>query len=118
MLSIQSMLGKTDHTPSLIFDEIDTGIGGQIAHQLGGKLRSLAKHHQVVCITHLPQIAAKAHLHFYISKTSTDTQTYINLNQLDEEERIAEISRMIGGNDNSEIAHLHAIEMLNKGKHE
>jgi DNA repair protein RecN (Recombination protein N) len=118
MLAIQSMLGKADQTPSLIFDEIDTGIGGQIAHQLGEKLRSLAKHHQVICITHLPQIAAKAHLHFYISKSSTDTQTYIHLNQLDEKERITEISRMIGGNDTSEIAHLHAIEMLNKGKHE
>ena len=118
MLAIQSILGKTDQTPSLVFDEIDTGIGGQIAHRLGEKLRSLANHHQVICITHLPQIAAKAHIHFNISKNTTENQTFIQLSQLDEQERIKEISRMIGGNESSEISYLHAMEMLNKGKHE
>ena len=77
-----------------------------------------SNHHQVICITHLPQIAAKAHIHFNISKNTTENQTFIQLSQLDEQERIKEISRMIGGNESSEISYLHAMEMLNKGKHE
>lgn len=118
MLAIQSMLGKVDQTPSLVFDEIDTGIGGQIAHSIGDKLQSLATNHQLICITHLPQIAAKAHVHFNISKNTTKDHTFIQLNRLNEEERIKEISRMIGGNEDSEISHMHAKEMLNRGKHE
>jgi DNA repair protein RecN (Recombination protein N) len=118
MLAIQSMLGKADQTPSLVFDEIDTGIGGQIAHNIGDKLQSLATNHQLICITHLPQIAAKAHVHFNISKSTTNDHTFIQLNRLSEEERIKEISRMIGGNEDSEISYMHAREMLNKGKHE
>ncbi len=118
MLAIQSMLGKVDQTPSLVFDEIDTGIGGQIAHSIGDKLQSLATNHQLICITHLPQIAAKAHVHFNISKNTTKDHTFIQLNRLNEEERIKEISRMIGGNEDSEISYMHAKEMLNRGKHE
>ena len=112
MLAIQSMLGKSDQISTLIFDEIDTGIGGQIGIKLGQKLKELSEHHQVICITHLPQIAAQSDVHFKINKSSTDLKTNIFAQELDKNERIAEISRMICGDQASEISKQHATEMM------
>ncbi len=114
MLSIQSILGHSDHMLTLIFDEIDTGIGGQMGHEVGNKLRSLAASHQLICITHLPQIAARAEYHFLISKSSTDNETSIHVSSLDDSQRIDEITRMISGNEAADTARMHAMEMLGR----
>ncbi len=118
MLSIQSILGHADQTSTLIFDEIDSGIGGQMGHLLGEKLKKLSNNHQVICITHLPQIASRAHQHFNISKKIQNNTTTIQVQSLSSEERVLEITRMTGGNEQSEASLAHAKEMLEKGDHE
>jgi DNA repair protein RecN (Recombination protein N) len=97
MLALKSVLAENDEIPTLIFDEIDTGISGRTAQMVSEKLHVIARHHQVICITHLPQIAAMADAHFYIEKQVEADSTRTRLTLLDEEQSVAELGRMLGG---------------------
>lgn len=97
MLAIKTVLANTDTVPVLIFDEIDTGIGGAVATVMGQRLRALAKYHQVLCITHLPQIASHATSHYLVDKTIEKKRTVTRVMPLDRAARQGEIARMVGG---------------------
>ena len=97
MLSIKNVLSGSDETGTLIFDEIDTGVSGRAAMKLGGKLLSVSKGRQVLCVTHLAQIAAKADHHFRISKDVEDGKTYTRVTPLDKDGRLRELSRLLSG---------------------
>ena len=99
MLAIKTALGHADDTPTLIFDEIDTGVGGRVGKVVGRKLYELGQNRQVLCITHLPQIAAFGDEHFHIRKDVAGERTATRVAQLDEAERIAELALMIGGGE-------------------
>jgi DNA repair protein RecN (Recombination protein N) len=98
-LAIKQVLAQADETPTLVFDEIDTGIGGRSADPVGRSLWTLARRHQVLCVTHLPQIAAHADAHFQISKHERDGRTVTEVTRLDREGRIDELAQMLGGID-------------------
>lgn len=103
MLALKAVLAERDAIPTLIFDEIDTGVSGKAAQKIGIKLRTLARHHQVICVTHLAQLATQAQHHLLIEKHSTDSSTSTSVTVLDRSARIAEIARIMGGEDNSEL---------------
>ncbi|HEY8632834.1 MAG TPA: hypothetical protein VIL50_06735, partial [Candidatus Limnocylindrales bacterium] len=96
-LAIKQVLAEADETPTLVFDEIDAGIGGRSADPVGRSLWTLARRHQVLCVTHLPQIAAHADAHFQISKRERDGRTVTEVTRLDHEGRIVELAQMLGG---------------------
>lgn len=97
MLAIKTVLADSDEIPTLIFDEIDTGISGRTAQMVSEKLSIIAKSHQVICITHLPQIAAMADCHFEIAKSAEGGRTTTQIHALDEEQMVAELARLLGG---------------------
>ena len=97
MLAIKNVLAETDGVDTMIFDEIDTGVSGRAAQKIAMKLRSASKGRQVICVTHLAQIAAQGDVHLYISKSVSDGKTYTNIKSLIEKERVAEIARIMGG---------------------
>lgn len=99
MLAIKTALGMADDTPTLIFDEIDTGVGGRVGHIVGQKLHNLAVNRQVLCITHLPQLAAFGDRHFHIRKEITGNRTATRVTAMEEEARLAELAQMIGGGE-------------------
>lgn len=99
MLAIKTVLAEEDHIDSLIFDEIDTGISGRTAQKVSEKLSELAGRHQVICITHLPQIASFADRHFLVEKKVEKERTVSSIRNLDHEEEIDELSRMLGGTE-------------------
>ena len=111
MLAIKAVLSDKDGIPTLIFDEIDTGISGRTAQKVSEKLRVIARDHQVICITHLPQIAAMADYHFCIEKSSVGDKTSTNVRQLDEREQIAELARLLGGAEITKTVYQNAAEM-------
>lgn len=98
MLAIKNVLAKTDQIPIMVFDEIDTGISGKAANSVAEKMKQIAQHHQVLCVTHLASIAAKGDYNYYISKETIGEQTKTNIKQLKEEEIIKEIARIASGN--------------------
>jgi DNA repair protein RecN (Recombination protein N) len=112
-LAIQVITAEKEVTPTLVFDEIDAGIGGKTAGIVGQLLRKLAKKTQVICITHLPQIAAQGHDHVLIEKTSKAKNTEVALTTLNQKERVSEIARMLGGVKITDQTLAHAKEMLN-----
>lgn len=113
MLAFKNILAEVDNINSLIFDEIDTGISGRTAQIVGEKILQISKKHQVICITHLPQIAAMADTHFLIDKNlSEDKKTLTSIIKLKEEERVSEICRLIGGVCVTETTKKHAQEMI------
>lgn len=116
MLSIKTVLADTDGVSTLIFDEIDTGISGRTAEKVGEKLQKIAKNHQVILITHLPQIAAKADHHFLIEKTVEDGVTHTGIHPLEEKESIEELARLLGGDEISEASLENARELKAKSK--
>ena len=97
MLALKTALNRIDQIPTQVYDEIDVGIGGRTADIIGEKLKRLSKQRQVICITHLPQIARFADRHFRVEKHVIGTRTVISAKQLTDEERIDEIARMHGG---------------------
>jgi DNA repair protein RecN (Recombination protein N) len=97
MLALKSALAEADTIPVLIFDEIDIGIGGRSGEVIGRKLSSLAQSHQVICVTHLPQIAAFADAHYRVSKQSAGSRTTSTITALQGEARLHELAVMIGG---------------------
>jgi DNA repair protein RecN (Recombination protein N) len=113
MLCIKSLTAKAMHLPTLIFDEVDTGISGEAARQVGMLLRDLAQYHQVICITHQPQVAAKGSCHFYVYKDeNADARITTKVRVLKQDERILAIARMIGGEQPSEAAMQNARELV------
>jgi DNA repair protein RecN (Recombination protein N) len=114
ILALKAILAETDSVETVIFDEVDAGIGGGTAEVVGRKLADLAKHHQVICITHLPQIAKFGEHHFSISKRVIDGRTQTVIQPLNKADRHKEIARMLGGEDITSTTLEHARELLDK----
>jgi DNA repair protein RecN (Recombination protein N) len=112
MLALKTVGKEKDRFKTLIFDEIDSGIGGKTAECIASKLRDLARHHQVICITHLPQIASFAPHHYRIEKSVARDRTFTTVKELDFEERVAEISRLLSGSRMTATSLQNAREML------
>ncbi len=112
MLAIKTILANVDAIPTLIFDEIDTGISGKAAQKVGEKLSYISKTHQVLCVTHLSQLACMADNHLYIEKNSDGENTYTTVRKLDHKGRVEEIARIIGGSDITALALKHSEELI------
>jgi DNA repair protein RecN (Recombination protein N) len=112
MLALKTILARLDRVPTLVFDEVDAGIGGRVGLQVGETMRGVASYHQVFAITHLPQIAARAHHHILVSKGARGGVTTADVAVLDGEPRVTEIARMLGGDPESEVSRAHARELL------
>ena len=112
MLAFKTILADIDEIDTLVFDEIDTGISGIAAQIVGEKLSKIGKKKQVICITHLPQIAANGHTHYRIEKNTSNDRTYTNIKELTFDERIDEIARLIAGNNITEKTIEHAHEII------
>jgi DNA repair protein RecN (Recombination protein N) len=115
-LAIKQVLAAADATPTLVFDEIDTGIGGRSADPIGRSLWTLARRHQVLCVTHLPQIAAHADAHFQIAKRERDGRTITEVTELDREGRIVELGQMLGGTGGGTASLASARELLDRAE--
>ena len=116
MLALKSILAKTDPTRTLIFDEVDAGIGGSLAEIVGTELRGLGESHQVLCVTHLPQIAAMSTGHLRVTKEITGGETFTRAAALSEPERVQEVARMLSGFKVSDTSLASAQEMVNRGR--
>ncbi|MEK6583655.1 MAG: DNA repair protein RecN, partial [Nitrospirota bacterium] len=114
VLAIKSRLSSMDSGSTLIFDEVDAGIGGGVAEEVGIRLKSLSHDNQVFCVTHLPQIAAMADSHFYVEKVVSGDRVVTKVKKLDRQERVEEISRMLGGRDMTKTAMKYAAEMIER----
>lgn len=112
MLALKTIFSKVDNIPILIFDEIDIGVGGETVRKIAGKLKEIGKHAQVICITHSPQIAAKATQQFYIEKNVVANTTVTTVRELNQEERVKEIGRMLAGENITDTVLSHALELL------
>jgi DNA repair protein RecN (Recombination protein N) len=112
MLVIKYLLAGKKAMPTLIFDEIDAGVSGEIAYNMATLIEEMASRHQIFTITHLPQMASKGKSHFYVYKDETQQRTLSHIRKLNEEERITEIAKMIGGKSPSESARQSAKELL------
>jgi len=112
MLAMKNVLAEKDQVATLIFDEVDTGVSGRAAQRVAEKLRAVAEHKQVLCVTHLPQLAALANTHLLIAKSERDGRTYTTVTPLDTEGRKRELARIIGGTNITETTLASAEEML------
>jgi DNA repair protein RecN (Recombination protein N) len=112
MLALKTIVARLDHTPTLVFDEVDAGIGGKIGLQVGDAMRALASHHQVLAISHLPQLAARAHHHIVVTKSAREGITAADTHTVQGDDRVIEIARMLGGDAESEVSRAHARELL------
>ncbi len=112
MLALKTILARADAVPTLVFDEVDAGIGGKVGLQVGDTLRRVAEHHQVFAISHLPQIAARAHNHIVVAKAARGGVTTADVTVLEGSTRVVEIARMLGGDPESKVSQAHAKELL------
>ena len=112
MLALKSVLAKSDQVPSMIFDEVDVGIGGEMAEAVGKRMKALSANHQIICITHLQQIASQADYHFKVYKEVSKNRTLTKIKLLSKDERIKEIARMMAGKKISDLTLEHAAEMI------
>jgi DNA repair protein RecN (Recombination protein N) len=112
VLALKAILAGTESVSTVIFDEVDAGIGGGVAEMVGQKMKALSNHHQIICITHLPQIAKYGQYHFQIAKHVDNDRTHTVIRPIDKEERINEIARMLGGEIITEKTLAHAREIL------
>ena len=112
MLAMKSVLADAGDVPTMVFDEIDTGISGQIGNALAGKMYQIARDHQVLCITHLPQVAACADTEYLVFKEETDGHSRSGIRRLTEEERPAEIARIMGSAPDDAVAIEHARNLI------
>ena len=112
MLAMKNVLAEQDQVSTLIFDEVDTGVSGRAAQKVAEKLRSVARNKQVLCVTHLPQIAAMGDTHMLIAKSERDGRTYTTVTPLDHNGRMQEVARIIGGAQITETTLKSAEEML------
>lgn len=113
MLALKTVFVDKDEIPTVIFDEIDTGISGRIAQAVAEKMYSISKKHQVFCVTHLPQIACISDVHYWVSKEIKDEKTYTRVRKMNKEEKEYEIARMIGGSEVTRLTLEHAKELIN-----
>ena len=116
MLALKTVLARIDRVPTLVFDEVDAGIGGRVGQQVGDLLQKVAGSHQVFAITHLPQIASRAHQHILVTKGAREGVTAADVVALGGAERVNEIARMLGGDPESATSRAHAAELLHQGK--
>jgi len=116
MLALKTILAKTDEIPVLIFDEADVGISGRIAQVVAEKMNAVSKYHQVICVTHLPQIAAMADAHFKAKKVFIEDRTITLVQRLDEDQRQEEIAKMIGTNTLTKLSLEHAKELIDRAQ--
>ena len=116
MLALKSILAKSDKLPILIFDEIDTGVSGRIAQKVGQALKSLSEYHQIIAITHLPQIAGLAHLHFAVEKKKLGERVVSSIRKLNDHERIEEVAKLMSGEKITETALNGARELMGLAK--
>jgi len=114
VLALKAILAQSESLETIIFDEVDAGIGGSTAEVVGQKLASLARYYQIICITHLPQIAKFGDRHFRISKHVSDGRTRTAIEPLNENDRVREIARMLGGVKMTQATLDHAREMLSE----
>ena len=114
MLALKTVLAEVDDVPSLVFDEIDSGVGGRVAHQVAARLARVAESHQVFVITHLPQIASRARAHLYVEKIQQDGRAAARVRRLEGDDRVEELARMLGGDPGSEVSRRHAAELLSE----
>ena len=112
MLALKCVFVDKDKIPTLIFDEIDTGISGAIGKRVGEKMYQVSVKHQVLCITHLPQIAALSDNHYFVSKKVENGKTFTQIRMLNEEDKVCEIAKMIGGDNLSDVAIDNSREMV------
>ena len=112
MLAVKNVLSKQDNIPILVFDEIDANIGGEIANAVGAKLKKISEKHQVICITHLPQVASQESNHIHVSKSVIDGRTFSTMKVLNKDNRPLEIARMLSGDEKSDISIKHAKSLL------
>jgi DNA repair protein RecN (Recombination protein N) len=112
MLALKTILARLDRVPTLVFDEVDAGIGGRVGLQVGETMRRVAGYHQVFAITHLPQIAARAHHHILVTKGARGGVTTADVSVLSDDARVAEIARLLGGDPESDVSRAHARELL------
>jgi DNA repair protein RecN (Recombination protein N) len=112
MLALKAALADADRVPTLVFDEVDIGIGGRTARAVGDRLRAIARGRQVLCITHLPQIASLAHVQYTVDKRVAAGSTRVRVRRLEEDGRVNEIARMLAGGPVTEATLRHAAELL------
>ncbi|AKA70185.1 DNA repair protein RecN [Clostridium scatologenes] len=112
MLALKTVFVDKDHIPSVVFDEIDTGISGRIAQCVAEKMYVISKNHQVFCVTHLPQIACMSDIHYWVSKKVKDEKTYTTIKKMNYQEKEYEIARMIGGSEVTKLTLEHAKELI------
>ena len=103
MLAMKTVFSKTQGITSIIFDEVDTGVSGRVAQAIANKMYSVAVHSQVLCITHLPQVAAMADNHYYISKESKNDRTKTHVSLLNEKNEVSEVARMLAGSEITDL---------------
>jgi DNA repair protein RecN (Recombination protein N) len=118
MLALKTILARLDHVPTLVFDEVDAGIGGKVGAQVGELLRKVAGTHQVFAITHLPQIAARGHRHILVSKGARAGVTTADVTLLNDAARVTEVARMLGGDPESAASQAHAAELIQEAARE
>lgn len=116
MLALEVVLADPKTTPTFVFDEVDSGVGGTAAIEIGKRLAKLAKEAQVIVVTHLPQVAAFSDNHLNVIKTSSNEYTETSVQQLDDDQRIKEMTRMLSGMTNSDTGHAHATDLINLAK--
>ncbi len=115
ILALKSILTVEGYPKTLVFDEVDAGTGGRVASSIGERLARLAANHQVFCVTHLPQIASFASQHFHVGKKKSGQRTIVSITRLQQEDRVEEIARMMGGPSMTVTTQAHAAELLEKG---
>ena len=116
MLALKTILAESDQVPVLIFDEVDAGVGGAVAEVMGARLRDLGRHHQVLCVTHLPQVASQAHAHYLVEKEVRQERTVTHVGLLRPKEREEEVARMLAGVTVTKSARAAAAEMIGSVK--
>lgn len=117
MLAIKSIIASRMQLPSIIFDEVDTGVSGDVANRMGDMMSHTAHNIQVIAITHLPQVAAKGSCHFKVFKEDDDEATHTRIYQLNENERVCELALMLSGDKNNTTAQATARNLLSQNKH-
>ena len=116
MLALETILARLDQVPTLVFDEVDAGIGGTVALKVGDSLLRLAEHHQVQVITHLDQVAARAHHHVVVAKGAKGGVSTADISVVQRDDRVAEVARMLGGDPASKVSKAHARELLDAAR--
>ena len=116
MLAMKNVLAEDDGIGSLVFDEVDTGVSGRAAQKVAEKMANVARHKQVLCVTHLPQIAAMAHTHFSVKKGERDGRTFTEVERLSRQGRVEELARLFGGASVTEALYKSAEDLLDQAE--